>query len=130
MHPRALPPPRKVEYFVRSSQQMAFDESLAERVRTLLRGPHELKEKRMFGGLAFMVNGHMCCGVVGKDFVVRTGPDHYDEALSQPHARPMDFTRRPMRGFVYLAPEGYRSNRDLKAWIQRGLKFVLSQPPK
>jgi TfoX/Sxy family transcriptional regulator of competence genes len=109
---------------------MAFDESLAERVRTLLRGPHELKEKRMFGGLAFMVNGHMCCGVVGKDFVVRTGPDHYDEALSQPHARPMDFTRRPMRGFVYLAPEGYRSNRDLKAWIQRGLKFVLSQPPK
>lgn len=109
---------------------MAFDEALAERVRALLRGPHMLKEKRMFGGLAFMVNGHMCCGIVGKDFVVRTGPDQYEKALSQPHARPMDFTRRPMRGFVYVAPEGYRSTRDLKAWIQRGLHFVLSQSPK
>jgi TfoX/Sxy family transcriptional regulator of competence genes len=109
---------------------MAIDESLAERVRTLLRGSYELKEKRMFGGLAFMVNGHMCCGVVGKDFVVRTGPEQYDEAISQPHARPMDFTRRPMRGFVYVAPEGYRSSRDLRAWIQRCLNFVLSQPPK
>ena len=63
--------------------------------------PHELKEKRMFGGLACTVNGLMCCGVVGKDFVVCTGPDQYDEALAQPDARPMDFTCRPMRGFVY-----------------------------
>lgn len=84
----------------------------------------------MFGGLAFMVNGHMCCGIVGKDFVVRTGPEQYEEALSKPHARPMDFTGRPMRGLVYVGPEGYESARDLKAWIQRGLRFVRTLPPK
>jgi len=109
---------------------MPFNEALADRVRALLLGPHSLKEKCMFGGLAFMVNGHMCCGIVDKDFVVRTGPDEYEAALSQPHARPMDFTGRAMRGFVYVAPEGYRLTRDLKTWIQRGLHFVLSQPPK
>jgi hypothetical protein len=67
-------------------------------------------ERRMFGGLAFMVNGHMCCGIVGKDLVVRTGPDHYEEALSQPHARPMDFTGRPMRRVpVDSGPKGLDS---------------------
>ena len=84
----------------------------------------------MFGGLAFMVNGHMCCGIVGKDFVLRTGPDQYEEALSQRHARPMDFTGRAMRGFVYVDPKGLRSTHELKAWIQRGLDFVLPQSPK
>jgi len=109
---------------------MPFDEALGERVRTLLRGTHSLKEKRMFGGLAFMVNGHMCCGIVDKNLVVRTGPKQYDAALSKPHARPMDFTGRAMRGFVYIGPEGYGSTRDLKAWIQRGLHFVGTLPPK
>jgi len=84
----------------------------------------------MFGGLAFMVNGHMCCGIVRKDLVVRTGPDEYEAALSQPHARPMNFTGRPMRGFVYVGPSGCQSTRDLKTWILRGLHFVLSLPPK
>ena len=84
----------------------------------------------MFGGLAFMVNGHMCCGIVGRNFVVRTGPKQYEAALSKPHARPMDFTGRPMRGFVYVGPDGCQLTRDLKAWIQRGLHFVLSLPPK
>ena len=109
---------------------MPFDEALAKRVRALLRGPHSLQEKRMFGGLAFMVNGHMCCGIVGSNFVVRTGPKQYEAALSKPHARPMDFTGRPMRGFVYVGPDGYQLTRDLKAWIQRGLHFVLALPPK
>ena len=67
---------------------MPFDEALAKRVRPLLRGSHSLKEKRMFGGLAFMVNGHMCCGIVGNDFVIRTGPDQYKAALSQPMRGP------------------------------------------
>ena len=84
----------------------------------------------MFGGLAFMVNGHMCCGIVGRNFVVRTGPIQYEAALSKPQARPMDFTGRQMRGFVYVGPDGYRLTRDLKAWIQRGLHFVLALPPK
>ena len=96
---------------------MPFDESVAVRIRTLLRGVDCVDEKRMFGGLTFMVNGHMCCGIVGDDLVVRTGPEEYEEALSQPHARPMNFTGRPMRGFLYVAPEGYRSARNLKSWV-------------
>ncbi len=109
---------------------MPFDESLAERVRSLLGGDYSLKEKRMFGGLAFMVNGYMCCGIVDKSLVVRVGVKGYRKALSQPHARPMDFTGRPMRGFVYVGPRGYRSTSDLRSWIQRGLHFVVSLPPK
>jgi hypothetical protein len=84
----------------------------------------------MFGGLAFMVNGHMCCGIVGSDLVVRTGLDGFSEAIRQRHARPMDFTGRPMKGFVYVAPAGYRSDRDLRSWTRRGLDFVLRQAPK
>ena len=109
---------------------MPFDEKLAERVRVLLKDQRSLKEKRMFGGLAFMLNGHMCCGIVGDDFVVRTGPDKLEAALSRPHARPMDFTGRPMRGFVYVAPPGCRLTRDLKSWIQLAVQFVSSLPQK
>ncbi|HYR86955.1 MAG TPA: TfoX/Sxy family protein [Terriglobia bacterium] len=89
-----------------------------------------IEDKRMFGGLAIMVNGHMCCGIVGRNLVVRVGGNEYEQALSQPHARPMDFTGRAMRGFVYVDPAGCRSNTQLKSWIQRGLHFVLSLPPK
>ena len=109
---------------------MPFDETLAARLRPLFRGKSSVKERKMFGGLAFMVNGHMCCGIVGKDLVVRTGKDRFEEALRQPHARPMDFTGRPMKGFVFVSPAGYRSDRDLKSWTRRGLDFVLGQPPK
>ncbi|MGC2449191.1 MAG: TfoX/Sxy family protein [Candidatus Sulfotelmatobacter sp.] len=109
---------------------MAFDENLAERLRLLFRGKYRVTEKKMFGGLAFMVNGHMCCGIVATDLVVRTGPDAFEDALERPNTRPMDFTGRPMKGFVYVVPAGYRSDRDLKSWAQSGLDFVLSQPPK
>jgi hypothetical protein len=109
---------------------MPFDERLAKRVRRLLRGEHSLKEKKVFGGLAFMVNDHICCGIVGEDLVVRTGPDSYHGALSQPHARPMDFTGRPLRGFVYVGPRGYHSTSMLRSWIQQGLRFVQSLSPK
>ena len=109
---------------------MPFDETLADRLRALLRGSYSVSDRKMFGGLAFMVNGHMSCGIVGKDLVVRTGPDGFEKALRQPHARQMDFTGRPMKGFVYVAPAGYHSDRDLKRWVQLGLEFVLSQPPK
>jgi len=109
---------------------MPFDEALAERIRSLLRGTCSAEERRMFGGLAFMVNGHMCCGIVGKDLVVRTGPDGFEQALRQPHARPMDFTGRPTKGFVFVSPAGYRSDRDLESWIRRGFDFVMGQPPK
>lgn len=109
---------------------MPFDERLADRIRPLLVGPYSVTEKKMFGGLAFMVNGYMCCGVTGRNLVIRTGPDALKEALSRPYARPMDFTGTPMKGFIYVAPEGCRNKGDLKAWLQRGLDFVLSQAPK
>src|SRR5229473_8613677 len=108
---------------------MPFDERLARRVRSRLRGEHSFKEKKMFGGLAFMVNGHMCCGIVGEDLVVRTGVGTYHEALAQPHARPMDFTGRPLKGMVYVAPEGIRSDAALARWVRRGLAFVSEKAP-
>jgi hypothetical protein len=109
---------------------MPYDEELANRLRPLLRGDYSVVEKKMFGGLAFMVNGHMCCGAVRSDLVVRIGPDSFAEILNLPHARPMDFTGRPMKGFVYVSPDGCRRDRDLRAWTQRGLDFVLCLKPK
>lgn len=109
---------------------MPFDDKLAQRTRGLLKGDYELQEKRMFGGLAFMVNGHMCCGISGKDLMVRVGPDIYERALKRPHARKMDFTGKPLRGFIYVAPEGCRTAAQLKGWVKLGLDFVLSLPPK
>src|SRR6267142_5709919 len=115
---------------------MPFDDHVAHRLREILAGEVmdsegvTIKDKRMFGGLAIMVNGHMCCGIVGRDLVVRVGRNEYEQALSQHHARPMDFTGRAMRGFVYVDPAGFRSNTHLRAWIRRGLHFVFSLPPK
>lgn len=109
---------------------MPIDEKLAARIRKLLNGQPSVEEKRMFGGLAFLVNGHMCCGVLNKDLVLRLAREEYNEAISRAHARPMDFTGRPMRGFVYVSPAGCRSARDLRAWVGGSLRFVASLPPK
>jgi hypothetical protein len=109
---------------------MPFDEILAGRVRRALAGQQALEEKRMFGGLAFLVSGHMCCGVAGQDLMVRVGPELYERALKRPHARPMDFTGRPLRGFVYVGQEGCRTAAQLQGWVRLGLSFVLSLPPK
>jgi TfoX/Sxy family transcriptional regulator of competence genes len=107
---------------------MAYDEVLANRVRQALSRDGDFDERRMFGGLAFMVGGHMCCGVVGSELMVRVGPDAYARALAAPHARPMDFTGRPLTGMVYVAPPGFRSERALAAWVGRGRRFVGSLP--
>ena len=109
---------------------MAFDERLAERVRNVLRNERSLKEKRMFGGLTFMVNGHMCCGVLKKDLVLRLGPEDYTKCIAHPHVRPMNFTGRLMRGFLYVSPAGIRTAPQLKAWISRSLRFVSTLPTK
>jgi len=109
---------------------MAFDEGVAQIVREILADQHGVTEKKMFGGLAFMVHGHMCVGVVGSELMVRVGPEAYEDALAQPHARKMDFTGKAMRGFVYVAQEGFEWDADLKAWIERALKFVMTLPAK
>jgi hypothetical protein len=108
---------------------MAYDKKLAERVRRVLAGRCEFAEKRMFGGLAFMVNGHMCCGVVGEDLMVRVGADKFEEALARPHARLMDFTGRPSRSMVYVGPGGTKTGRILEPWANRALAFVQSLSP-
>ena len=99
---------------------MSYDEKAAERVRNALSGRRGVTEKKMFGGIAFMLNGAMCCGVLKDDFVVRVGLERNEQALAQPHARPMDFTGRPMAGFIYVAPAGYRNAAALAKWIGWG----------
>jgi TfoX/Sxy family transcriptional regulator of competence genes len=110
------------------SSGAGYDEKTADRIRTLLGDRTDVVEKRMFGGLCFMVNGQMCCGLTKTAFMVRVGKDAYDDALSQPHARPMDFTGRPLTGMVYVDPAGYRTAAALAKWIRRGVALVTSHP--
>jgi TfoX/Sxy family transcriptional regulator of competence genes len=110
------------------ARAMAFDEILAARVREAMLDRGELAERKMFGGLALMLNGHLCCGVIGVDLMLRVGPAAYPSALARPHARAMDFTGRPLTGYVYVAPAGLRTRRALDAWVERAAAFVLSLP--
>ena len=109
---------------------MAYDEGLAQRIREVLADDRRIREKKMFGGLAFLVDGNMCCGVVNDELMLRVGPDAYAEALALPFAREMDFTGRPLKGMVYVGTEGFESDEDLKGWIDRGLTFAGSLPAK
>jgi TfoX/Sxy family transcriptional regulator of competence genes len=109
---------------------MAFDDQLANRVRDVFGVDPAILEKRMFGGLAFMDRGHMCCGILGDELMVRVGPDAYDDALAAAHARPMDFTGRPMKGMVMVARDGLADAQALRAWVDRGRAFTGSLPAK
>jgi TfoX/Sxy family transcriptional regulator of competence genes len=108
---------------------MAYDEMLADRIRDILIADPGLSERKMFGGLAFMLDGHMACGVIGDDLMVRLGPDLADAALRKPHVRPMDFTGRPIASMVYVAPEGVRG-RALRTWVEKAAAHARSLPPK
>ena len=110
--------------------EMAFDDMVAGKVRKALSSSPDVVEKKMFGGVAFMVRGNMCCGVIGDRLMLRVGPKGYETALSRPHARAMDFTGKPMKGLVYVEPAGFASPRDLEAWIERAMEFALSLPAK
>jgi TfoX/Sxy family transcriptional regulator of competence genes len=107
-----------------------YDEGLAERLRECFADRKDVAEKKMFGGIAFMVSGHMCCGVINDTLMARVGPDRYAAALKHPHARKMDFTGRPMKGLVYVAPEGFESDSDLADWVRLSLDFVATLPAK
>jgi TfoX/Sxy family transcriptional regulator of competence genes len=109
---------------------MAFDEGLAERVRQVVAGRPDIDEKKMFGGLCLLSRGLMFAGILGDTLMARIGPENHAEALARPHVRPMDFTGRPMKGYVYVDPEGIASDDDLKEWIDRCLAFVATLPPK
>jgi TfoX/Sxy family transcriptional regulator of competence genes len=108
---------------------MAFDDQLAKRVRDVLAEVPDVSERRMFGGLAFLVGGHMACGIVGSDLMLRVGEASADAALDRPHVRPMDFTGRPIRSMVYVAAEGLVAHAALKEWVGRSIEHVRSLPP-
>ncbi len=107
---------------------MAYDEALAQRIRHILGVRTGIMEKKMFGGLAFLLDSRMFCGIVKNDLMVRVGPDRYEQALAEPHARPMDFTGRPLAGMVYVDAKGYRSDAALAKWVERGVRFVATLP--
>ncbi|MGD9049397.1 MAG: TfoX/Sxy family protein [Anaerolineae bacterium] len=109
---------------------MAYDEGLAQRIRDSLQEAPGLVEKKMFGGIGYMLQGNMACGVNQDTLIVRVGPDRYEEALSRPHTRVFDMTGRPMKGWVVVAPEGIEEDDDLDQWIQQGVDFALSLPAK
>ena len=108
---------------------MAYDEQLAARVRALLADRADVSERKMFGGLTFMLGGNMCCGVNKDELIVRLDPEREDEALSRPHARAMDFTGRRMPGFITVQPEGL-DGEQLDEWVQDAVARAASLPRK
>jgi len=111
---------------------MAYDEILIRRARNLIKelNPPELVEKKMFGGVGFLVRGNMACGVHGDDLIVRVGTDRYQQSLEKPFTKVFDMTGRPMRGWIMVTPKGFASDDDLQSWIKEGLDFSLSLPAK
>lgn len=103
---------------------MPYDQYLADRLRNCLSTKKvQFSEKEMMGGIAFMVNDKMCVGIVRDDLMARIGPEPYEEALRRPGCRPMDFTGRPMKGYVFVSPEGMDTEEDLAYWVQLALDF-------
>jgi hypothetical protein len=114
----------------KKEQPMAYDEKLAFRMRNLLLQTPGFVEKKMFGGVGFMIQGNMACGVHGDKVIVRLNPDGYEEALAKPFIAPFDLTGKPMRGWITVAPNGVEDDKDLGDWVQRGVSFAQSLPEK
>lgn len=110
---------------------MAYDEKTAERVRRLLRGRRNVTERPMMGGICFMVNGNMCCAVSGRGgLLVRVGPDAQARMVREPHSGPIEMGGRTMKGYVRVAPDGYRTEGALKKWLMRGVDFAATLASK
>jgi TfoX/Sxy family transcriptional regulator of competence genes len=109
---------------------LAFDEILADRIRHQLARRKNFTEKKMFGGICFLLDGNMCCGVIGKELIIRVKPEEAQEILREKHTRVFDFSGRPSRNMVYVGPKALQEDSDLKEWLQITLKYVKSLPPK
>jgi len=109
---------------------MAYDEALAQRIRQTLRSKRGVTERKMFGGIAFMLRGHMFVGVLEGSLMARVGPENYERALAIDGAREMDFTGRPMRGYVFVGPRGVKSAARLRRWVELCAEFVATLPAK
>lgn len=109
---------------------MSYDEKLAMRVRKTLHRKQGYSERKMFGGLCFMLDGNMCGGVLGDDLIIRVMPDDYAAVMKRPHTRAFDFTGKPMKGFVVVAPKGCRTEAALKNWVTAGTHVARAQLAK
>ena len=109
---------------------MPYDEFLAERIRSALGRRRNLTEKRMFGGLAFLLDGNMVCGIVGERLMLRLGEQGASDALGEDHVLPMDFTGKPIKTMVYVEPRGIEPEADLKHWVEAALAFAKTLPKK
>jgi TfoX/Sxy family transcriptional regulator of competence genes len=114
----------------RGTGRVSFDLESAARVRRLLSGRDDVVERKMVGGLSFLVNGNMCCGVTGTALMIRVGADAREQALREPHVRPMLLGGRVLSGFVCIEPAGYAADDALVSWVRRGLDFVFGLPAK
>jgi TfoX/Sxy family transcriptional regulator of competence genes len=109
---------------------MAFDERLAERIRSILASHDDIREQKMFGGIAWMDHGNMCVGVIRDDLMARVGADAHEASLKEPGTRPMDFAHRPMVGMLYVSPEAVATDKQLRTWVERCLAFTATLLPK
>jgi TfoX/Sxy family transcriptional regulator of competence genes len=109
---------------------MAFSETLAKRIRQALARKKHVEERKMFGGVGFLLNGNLLVGVWKESLIVRLGPDEGDEALKEAHVSEFNITGRSMKGWVLIGPEGAQSDDQLKGWVQRAVKFVGTLPAK
>jgi TfoX/Sxy family transcriptional regulator of competence genes len=107
-----------------------YDDALVERVRARLGDAPSVVELKMFGGWGITIRGNMAVGVMDRDLIVRVGPDGFDELVAKPGARPFDFTGRPMRGWLFVDGKTVTSGRSLNAWVDRGVEYARSLPPK
>ncbi len=107
---------------------MSYNENIANRLReALLPNQNDVEEKNMFGGLTFMYKGKMCCGIVKDELMVRVIESKLSDVLEQNYVRPMDFTKRPMKGFIFVEEGGFKTNQDLQKWVELGIEHVESQ---
>jgi TfoX/Sxy family transcriptional regulator of competence genes len=109
---------------------VSYDAATAQRVRQLLSGRDDVAEKKMVGGLSFLVGGNMCCGVTGPALMIRVGAEAREQVLAQPHVRPMQFGGRTLSGFVCVDPPGFAADDALTRWVQRGLDFAAGLPAR
>lgn len=109
---------------------MAYDQSLEVRIQKMLENESDVIEKKIFGGVGFLVNGNMACGVHGSDLISRVGPENHSASLAMPHVKEFDITGHPMAGWVQVAPDAIASDEDLLAWVRRGIDFARTLPAK
>lgn len=108
---------------------MAYDLKLAERIRSKL-DKTPFIEKKMFGGVGFLLNGNMACGVNKANLIVRIDPEKQNALLKKPHAKPFDLTGKPMKGWLVVEAEGVKTEKQLSAWVKEGVEFASTLPAK